>query len=327
MGQSKRVRASFVIASAIAVVLPFASAGLSHASCGSAFCMVNTSWDVHGVWTEPGAKLDLRYEYVNQDQLRSGSDKIAVGQIPRDHEELKTINRNWIASFDYAFNARWGATVTAPVSDRQHQHIETATAEFERWDFTKLGDMRVLGRYQLVSEKAGEPQLDYFGLNFGFKLPTGRVDILNAAGERAERTLQPGTGTTDILLGAYYRSRLPLRDSSWFVQALYQQPLNNHEDYRPGKRITVDLGYRYDLTPNLGLMLQLNALARGRDGGVQSEPDDSGGRFVFISPGLSYAATRNAQVYGFVQKPLYQYVNGVQLTADWSAVAGFGIRF
>jgi hypothetical protein len=30
------------------------------------------------------------------------------------------------------------------------------------------------------------------------------------------------------------------------------------------------------------------------------------------------------QLYGFVQLPLYQYVNGTQLTADWSAVAGVG---
>ena len=35
-----------------------------------------------------------------------------------------------------------------------------------------------------------------------------------------------------------------------------------------------------------------------------------------ISPGLSYAATETLQVYGFLQKPVYQHVNGVQLTAD-----------
>ena len=32
-------------------------------------------------------------------------------------------------------------------------------------------------------------------------------------------------------------------------------------------------------------------------------------------------------VYGFLQLPLYQYVNGVQLTADWSIVAGVSARF
>jgi hypothetical protein len=32
-------------------------------------------------------------------------------------------------------------------------------------------------------------------------------------------------------------------------------------------------------------------------------------------------------VYTFAQVPLYQKVNGVQLTADWSAVVGVSWRF
>jgi hypothetical protein len=47
---------------------------------------------------------------------------------------------------------------------------------------------------------------------------------------------------------------------------------------------------------------------------------------VFLSPDASYALTTYVQLYGFVQLPLYQYVNGTQLTADWSAVAGIGVR-
>ena len=70
----------------------------------------------------------------------------------------------------------------------------------------------------------------YYGLNFGLKLPTGDRDVTNSAGQRAEWTLQPGTGTTDIILGGYYSGVLPFKDSSWFVQALWQAPLNGRED-------------------------------------------------------------------------------------------------
>jgi len=35
---------------------------------------------------------------------------------------------------------------------------------------------------------------------------------------------------------------------------------------------------------------------------------------------------QHLQAYGFVQLPLYQYVNGTQLTADWSVVAGLSWR-
>ncbi len=74
-------------------------------------------------------------------------------------------------------------------------------------------------------------------------------------------------------------------------------------------------------------MVQLNALHRSKDSGLQAEPDDTGGKFLFISPGASYAITKTFQVYGFVQKPIYQNVNGVQLTANWSAVIGISTRF
>ena len=44
-------------------------------------------------------------------------------------------------------------------------------------------------------------------------------------------------------------------------------------------------------------------------------------------PALRWNLSKSAQVYAFVQVPLYQAVNGVQLTADWSALAGVSWRF
>ncbi len=191
-----------------------------HASCGSAFCAVNTNWNLHGLAAEPGWRLDLRYEYINQDQPMAGSDKVVVGQVPRDHDELKTINRNYLGTLDYTINEQWGVSATAPVSDRFHTHIQSDSGAPEQWDFTRLGDARVLGRYQLRSENQEKLSLGFYGFNFGLKLPTGDRDLRNADGERAERTLQPGTGTTDLLLGAYYNQVLPNSGSSWFVQGL-----------------------------------------------------------------------------------------------------------
>jgi hypothetical protein len=106
-----------------------------------------------------------------------------------------------------------------------------------------------------------------------------------------------------------------------------QQPLNSHDHFKPGRRISLDLGYRRAIGDKLGLMLQVNFLHRARDKGSEAEPENTGGRFLFLSPGVSYALSPNLQLYGFVQLPLYQYVNGVQLTADWAFVGGVGARF
>src|SRR5258706_7465017 len=90
-------------AETVAILFAGASSGV-HASCGSAFCLVNTSWDTHGAWSEPGWRLDLRYESIRQNRLQEGRRRVATGEIPRDHDEVETVNRNWLASIDYTFN-------------------------------------------------------------------------------------------------------------------------------------------------------------------------------------------------------------------------------
>ncbi len=305
------------------------AAANAYASCGSAFCMVNTNWSLQGVWTEPGVRFDLRYEYINQDQPRAGRDEVAVGQIRRHHDEVKTVNQNLLATLDYGVTPAFGVSVALPIVHREHEHIHNHRGRklVETWDFTRIGDLRVLGRYQFEPTQTSDDKMRFSGLTFGLKLPTGSRDVANGAGQVAERSLQPGTGTTDLLFGGYYREALPLKNASWFVQGLAQVPLNSRDNYQPGNQWGLDLGYRFDASDKLALMLQLNYVHKGRDRGSEAEPDDSGSQMVSLSPGVSYSVGKDSQLYGFVQKPIYQYVNGVQLTADWSAVVGWSMRF
>jgi hypothetical protein len=300
-------------------------------SCGSAFCMVNTNWGVQGVWNEPGFRGDLRFEYIDQDQPRSGSRNVGVGEIPHDHDEVRTLNRNVFATLDYGISAALGVSVILPWVDREHEHIHNGEdgPEPESWNFSGLGDMRVVGRYQFAPTTT-DPQatrVGFAGVTGGLKLPTGRTTVANGEGEVAERTLQPGTGTTDALLGAYYREALGSVDASWFAQVNLQFPLDSYHAFRPGRQVLIDVGARWDATDKLGLMLQLNALWKARDSGAQAEPDDSGSRTVSLSPGFTYALTPTFQVYAFVQVPVYQHVNGVQLVADRSYAVGVSAQF
>jgi len=107
----------------IAPVLVATAAGMymvspdTEGSCGSAFCTVNSDWTSESAITEPGSTLDLRYEYINQKQPQTGTDKIAVGQIPHHHDEVSTGNRNLLLSYSYTFDSNWGASVVAPFVD------------------------------------------------------------------------------------------------------------------------------------------------------------------------------------------------------------------
>jgi Putative MetA-pathway of phenol degradation len=297
------------------------------ASCGASFCPVNTDWSAQGVWADTGARLDLRYEHINQNQLRSGSGKAVAQQVPGEPDEIETRNRNWVAALDYNLDPSWGVSLSLPFVKRDHSHTlnDPAGSIVEQWRFNKLGDARLLGRYQLPS--ASKNDYGQTGLIFGLKLPTGSIDVKNAEGVLAERALQPGSGTTDLVLGGYYRYSMPAENDSWFTQLLFQSALNQRDNFKPGQRWNLDAGYRYQATDNLGLMLQMNYNIRSRDSGSNAEPDVSGSRVLSLSPGLSYTFARDWQAYGFVQKPLYQHVNGIQLTSDWSAVLGVSTKF
>ena len=310
-----------------AILLAALSLPAAHASCGSAFCTLNTDWETHGVWTESGWRGDLRYEYIKQDQPRNGTDRIAIGQIVRDHDEVSTINRNLLASLSYAWSPTIGLSISLPMIERDHHHLhnDNGIKTDERWNFRQPGDARAVAHFAL-SDGAADTDAAY-GLVFGLKLPTGRHDVANAEGEVAERTLQPGTGTTDAIAGAYWRRDLAGSASSVFTQMTVQAPLNARDDYRPGKTLAWDIGYRYQLSDKVRLSAQLNYSAKGRDSGVEAEPIDSGSRSVSLSPGFSISLTRDVQAYAYLQLPLYQNVNGVQLTADRSIVGGVSVRF
>lgn len=323
------MKRKILLARALVFLFGLTGALSARGGCGAAFCVLNTHWENQGAWSGDGARLDLRYEYVDQDQPRAGRDKVSVGDVPRHHDEVRTLNRNLILALDYTLNPDWDISALVPYVQRRHRHIHHhhgAKIE-ESWDIARLGDVRVLGRYRLAAN-AGE-MITSTGMIAGLKLATGATDAANADGDRAEPTLQPGTGTTDLIAGIYSHATLPLGSTlaHRFVQTQVQYPLNVRGGYRPGNQLSLDLGLAYPLTGAWEAMFQINTLIKDRDRGPAAEPIDSGGGFVWLSPGLSYTVTRDSRIYGFVQLPIYQRVNGVQLTAGGSAVIGASARF
>jgi Putative MetA-pathway of phenol degradation len=300
---------------------------IAAANCGSTFCTLNTDWDIQSINTKQGLRLDLRAEYIKQDQLRSGSHKTNPAGEVDTHDELRTINRNYLATLDWNINPTWGVTLKVPLVDRAHKHVHNeddgaggVAPELETWDFSGLGDIQAIGRYRFYADNNSNA-----GLRFGLKLPTGAIHKKNSAGETAERSLQPGTGSVDSILGAYYNLRVD--KFNWFAQGLWQQALSERDNFKPGRKLNVDAGFSYSATPDLSLMLQANLAHKSKDKGSNAEPDETGSYNLSVSPGASYRVTKDVQVYGFVQVPIYQYVRGTQLTSDWSAAVGISTQF
>jgi len=308
----------------VAVLLPAASA---QASCGGAYCTLSTDWVVQGMTSKPGVVLDVRAEFIDLDELRHGTHKTQPSGEVGEHDEVRTINRNLLATLDWNINPQWGLTLLLPMVDRSHEHIFNedngaggVEPELEKWNFSAIGDVRALARYRFYQDETSNA-----GVRFGLKLPTGSISKKNSAGEEAERTLQPGSGSVDSLLGAYYNHHMG--NMAWFIQGIWQETVHERDNFEPGRKLGIDAGLNYSATPDLTLMLQLNLLHKSKDSGSNAESADSGSTMVNLSPGFSYHILSGTQLYGFLQKPIYQYVNGAQLTANWSAAFGVSTQF
>jgi hypothetical protein len=296
-------------------------------ACSSCGCTLSSDWDSQGFATGSGFRVDLRYDYINQSQLRSGTDAVNRDDIPLPQPreiERDTINRLTTLGLDYSPNADWGFNVQLPYVDRWHTTVPEDETTLSSSQSSSLGDVRVLARYQ-----GFRPEHDT-GIQFGLKLPSGSHDVRFAtgteAGEALDRGLQPGSGTTDLLLGAYRFGTLN-QDFDWFGEGLLQVALDSRDDYRTGASVNLNAGVRYMAHPRVTPQLQLNLRMQRRDSGAEADVENSGGTLLDLSPGVSIEISQGFHAYGFVQVPLYQRVNGYQLAPHWTASVGLRYAF
>ena len=310
---------------------------LACASCG---CTLSSDWENLQFSYTPGLKLDLRYDYLNQNQLRSGTEAISPQTASQmmsngDMQEVEKYTKNnyLTLGIDYSRSHDWGVNIQVPYINREHSTLGTGSDGFSPADGAydshtrNLGDIKIIGRYQGFTEKHN------IGVLLGFKLATGSYTETGTSTDPTapgpvpiDRGLQPGTGTTDVIFGAYYNNAIN-RYLGYFAQAQYQVALYSTANYRPGNSLNVSLGLRYVGLDIIVPQLQLNFREIDRDTGTSADIVSTGGTLLYISPGLVAAVTDRVSMYSFVQVPIYQDVNGVQLAPHYIVTAGVRYAF
>lgn len=307
-----------------AILVATAPQAMACSACG---CTLNSDWASQGLAASGGWRFDLRDDYFDQDQLRSGTDAVSRSSvaIPNDEEvQQYTVNRNVTASLDYSPNKDWGVNVSMPWFDRSHATIAEGDTDVSTSHDSGIGDLRIVARYSGFDAQRAT------GLLFGVKLPTGNTDDRFETGpqqgEIVDRGLQLGSGTTDVIVGAYHFGAFN-RSWSYFGQITAQQALNSHDGFKPGTGLNVNLGVRYNLSETFVPQLQINARAEKREQGVNADIDNSGATLVYLSPGVTWNPTRKFSVFAFVQAPMYQRVNGLQIEATRFVSVGMHYHF
>jgi hypothetical protein len=158
------------------------------------------------------------------------------------------------------------------------------------------------------------------------------TDAVNAEGELAEVTLQPGTGSIDELFGLNFRYPLftiqTAEDNEYSSIPLilglsYKIAGKGKDDYKFGNTLLFTAGSDYRFTSMASLTFQFNVRNQGyANVGTTGEPrENTGGTWVYLSPGLNVDLTESLSLFGIIQLPVYINVNGLQ------QASAFNIQF
>ena len=259
--------------------------------CGCVRVPVDNLLDRPAAATSPFT-VDVRYDYVDQNRRNNDA-----------HAHFFAVHRNVTTTLE----TNLGGQVWSLAIPRVDRTIRTNIVPTllnpnpvnTSQDVNGLGDVALSTRFKWS---------DYTVIA-GVKLPTGADDLtLNVS----RRYLQPGTGSTDLML-ALRREYSADADHPWFFwQVGAQGAVAYDANFRPGTTLTGTLGARYDWTESLKFSLQTTAIRQFRDKNTMNaagftayaEDLESAAFSTHIAAGLTYQLGAKTSAYLFYSTPL-----------------------
>jgi len=300
------------------------------ASCGSDDCPI----DLHRHQLVAGRfSFDASLQYIDQDEVQAGTEKTTVGALPAPEDEVRTLSRIYALTGRARLQPRLGITLALPYIDRVHQHIPDeggVPGELADFRFSGLGDLLTSARWIALGDPGGRSA----SLLVGLKLPTGERNVDEIDGEQPEPTVRPGTGSVDAIAGVHLVTGVSTRaldgtsvDAPLFLGLQYRVNGKGTEDYRIGDEFQLNAGGEYPLTGAFDLLAQFNLRVRGKDdaGETDALPDNTGGTWFYLSPGLRVRTGSPLGLFAYVQIPVYQKVNGIQLVSPYHLLFGTSV--
>lgn len=308
----------------MAMIMAFAPARV-HA-CSS--CPSGNTGTSYNFPDGPGGMAWMQYNFESQSQNYSDFNK-----APADANHDKLIQTStMIAGFQYFWNEKWGFQLLVPSANTLYRYAphngdhagETAEAHAEEGhaeeghaeehqgekvvtkQWWAMGDIRLNAIYTGLSKDQST------GINLGVKLPSG-----NWTEPNVERSVQIGTGSTDILLGFYHRHRITMDARwSWYAQAQLDAPVISQGGYTPGIAVDMATGAYYTglSIGNLKIRPIAQALftSVGNDAGSASSQQNNTFQQLSLAPGIEFEI-HPVRLYADVALPVMNHVEGNQL--------------
>lgn len=267
----------------------------------------------------------LRLVYTRPER-RSDAELTALGTQGVDAHNT---DYNLVGGLSVAYGVTHHLTVSAELPYVRRDDLrEGAPAGIDHLgSVAGIGDVNLLAKYRLT-----EGARWGFALVGGIKLPTGSTNKHSPAGERLETEHQPGTGSWDPIVGA--SASLPLGSLTLSGSALYQWSTEGAQRTRLGDRLQggLALSRRFGGEPvarfpsrnhhhgdeldeekdprssSWDAFVELGGEWEGRQS-IGGEVDAaSGGKWLWVAPGLRFNASSGWTASASVALPVWQRI-------------------
>ncbi len=212
-------------------------------------------------------------------------------------------------------------------------HKRTVKSAFTEAPPTKvsgIGDAILLAQYKLFRFK--ESSIYITG---GLKIPTGNSEMKNENGILLPSDLQPGTGSWDLIFSSGYVKNHFIRPGMSFTSTVvakmnsYSDRYMGQQQYKYGNDFQFLLGITdsfilRNTILNPGLLFRL----------WHTSPDkiddnlfpNTGGSWIYIAPSLNIQFTNNISGFASAEIPVYQFLEGTQLSTTIRFAVGFQLN-
>ena len=215
-----------------------------------------------------------------------------------------------------------------------HSHGPGGNTVEDHGDSYGLGDVTLMSKYKLP--------VNWYGVEVAFmaglQLPTGKTDV-SYAGERLSTEHQPGSGSTDPILGVAFSKNF----GAYNVDASLSQMFNTGgaQDTELGDVTSFNLGVSYRVGGEehkhkdggihkhaaVDYVLELNGerAAQQKVSGIQDT--STGGTQIFLSPGVRYTSPQGWAAQASLGLPVVRNMNAGEAETDYRISSAIGFSF
>jgi len=284
-----------------------------------------------GVYAKGRLGIIFKTRYFKKDEIYSGSSEIPnytgkpSGTGAREQERLLTQ-----MTVRYGLGNGWGVRLMVPWWQKEMTRGAMSGGVLTQNESSNngLGDMVVMGRYRVLSQKQGS--LFNLALGGGLKLPTGdtnELDELSRSNGCYGIGFQCGSGSWD----PKFEIALNRMIKNWRFDTTFMYTLTTKGDldYECGDKFQYNFGSSVAINKWLDLQLEYNGTWQDRSQLKGIKVKNSGGNTGYITPGFHLKFSRSPNIRFDVGMPIlvFRDLNGEQLSEDYQIVCKLAFKF